>query len=81
MLTRCLGLTRFVNVDEIEVYLEPEDRVLLCSDGLTLMLEDDEISERLEIESADEAVWSLIEGANQAGGNDNISVILVDVLP
>lgn len=81
MLTRCLGLTRFVNVDEIEVYLEPEDRILLCSDGLTLMLEDDEISVKLEIESADEAVWSLIEGANQAGGNDNISVILVDVLP
>ena len=81
MLTRCLGLTRFVNVDEIDVYLEPDDRLLLCSDGLTLMLDDDEIAKKLEIESADEAVWSLIEAANQAGGNDNISVILVDVLP
>ncbi len=81
MLTRCLGLTRFVNVDEIDVYLEPDDRLLLCSDGLTLMLDDDEIAKKLEIESADESVWSLIEAANQAGGNDNISVILVDVLP
>lgn len=80
MLTRCLGLTRFINVDEIDLYLEPEDRLLICSDGLTLMLEDDEIAEKLAIASADEAAWSLIEAANQAGGHDNISVIVVDVL-
>ncbi len=81
MLTRCLGLTRFVNVDEIELPVEPGDRLLLCSDGLTLMLSDDEIAESLTTESADETVWGLIEQANQAGGHDNISVIIVDVLP
>lgn len=81
MLTRCLGLTRFVNVDEIELPLEPGDRLLLCSDGLTLMLTDDEIAANLSTESADETVWALVEQSNQAGGHDNISVIIVDVLP
>jgi protein phosphatase len=81
MLTRCLGLTRFVNVDEIDLPLVPDDRLLLCSDGLTLMLTDDEIAKSLSTESADETVWALIERANQAGGQDNISVIIVDVLP
>jgi protein phosphatase len=81
MLTRCLGLTRFVNVDEIELPLETGERLLLCSDGLTLMLTDAEIAKTLTIESADETVWALIEEANQAGGQDNISVIVVDVLP
>jgi protein phosphatase len=80
MLTRCLGLTRFVNVDEIELPLEAADRLLLCSDGLTLMLTDDEIAEHLAAESADETVWALIEKANEAGGQDNITVIIVDVL-
>ena len=80
MLTRCLGLTRFVNVDEIELPLDPGDRLLLCSDGLTLMVTDDEIAANLATESADETVWALIEEANQAGGQDNITVIIADVL-
>jgi protein phosphatase len=81
MLTRCLGLTRFVNVDEIALDLEPGDRLLLCSDGLNSMIGDEIIAKALVIESADEAAWKLIDEANEAGGNDNITVIVIDVQP
>jgi protein phosphatase len=80
MILRCLGLTRFINVDEIEVELETGDRVLLCSDGLNSMVAADGIAKGLTEGTADEAAWRLIEMANKAGGNDNISVILIDVL-
>jgi serine/threonine protein phosphatase PrpC len=66
---------------EIAVYdLEPGDRVLLCSDGLNSMLMDGEISEILSVEKdirvcADKC----IDAANERGGHDNITVILVDV--
>lgn len=80
MLTRTLGLTRFIDVDEIELPLEPGDRLLLCSDGLTEMVEDDQIAKTLGTGAADEAAWSLVEQANSAGGVDNISVVLIDVV-
>ncbi|MDX1468399.1 MAG: Stp1/IreP family PP2C-type Ser/Thr phosphatase [Acidimicrobiia bacterium] len=80
MLTRCLGLTRFVNVDSIKVELEPGDRILVCSDGLTDMITDEEVKEALEKRSSvDDVAWHLIELANGAGGVDNITVIVADV--
>ena len=81
MLTRCLGLTRFVEVDEIEVDLKPGDRLLLSSDGLSSTVSDEIVANTLAEGTAEEAAWSLIEKANDAGGNDNITVIVVDVLP
>lgn len=80
MLTRTLGLSRFVNVDEHIVDLEPGDRILLCSDGLTEMVNDARIAESLASGTADEVVWRLIEMANEAGGVDNITVALVDAV-
>lgn len=79
MLTRTLGLTRFVNVDEVEVSLQPGDRILLCSDGLTEMVPDSRIAEVLAERGVEEAAWRLIDMANAAGGIDNISVIVIDV--
>ncbi len=79
MLTRTLGLTRFVNVDEVEVSLQPGDRILLCSDGLTEMVPDSRITEVLAERGVEEAAWRLIDLANAAGGIDNISVIVIDV--
>lgn len=78
MLTRTLGLTRFVNVDEVEVSLQDGDRILLCSDGLTEMVPDDKIAEVLAERGVEEAAWRLIDLANSAGGIDNISVIVID---
>ena len=80
MLTRTLGLTRFVNVDEFELELEEGDRLLLCSDGLTEMVSDPQIAEVLEGKGVAEAAWRLIELANAAGGLDNISVIVIETL-
>ncbi|HVR80177.1 MAG TPA: PP2C family serine/threonine-protein phosphatase [Acidimicrobiia bacterium] len=80
MIVRCLGLTRFVNVDEIEHELEPGDRILLCSDGLNSMVPQATISQTLGEGTADEVAWRLIELANKAGGHDNITIILIDVL-
>ncbi|MFO7300226.1 MAG: protein phosphatase 2C domain-containing protein [Actinomycetes bacterium] len=80
MLTRTLGLTRFVNIDEIQLELQVGDRLLLCSDGLTEMVPDPVIAEVLEGNGVEEAAWRLIELANAAGGLDNISVIVIETL-
>jgi protein phosphatase len=78
LLTRSLGLGP-VEVDDFSVGLEAGDRVLFCSDGLTTMLSDDEILEILRADkSVESIVWDLIEGANSAGGLDNITVAVID---
>lgn len=79
MLTRTLGLTRFINVDEYSFDLEDGDRVLICSDGLTEMVPEETIAKTLADKSPDEVVWELVELANNAGGVDNISVIVLAV--
>ncbi|MDH5615781.1 MAG: Stp1/IreP family PP2C-type Ser/Thr phosphatase [Acidimicrobiia bacterium] len=79
MLTRALGLYPNVEVDVIETRARNGDRVLICSDGLTSMVPDQRIAGVLGRSTPEEAVWTLIEMANQAGGNDNISVVVVDV--
>jgi PPM family protein phosphatase len=79
ILTRTLGLTRFVNIDELNISLESGDRLLLCSDGLNEMVDDGEIQNALSIGTAEEVSWRLIEMANEAGGVDNVTVIVVDV--
>jgi protein phosphatase len=81
MLTRALGLDPQLAVDTVEVALRAGDRLLLCSDGLTSMLADQWISRNLGHGTPEEAVWTLIEAANQAGGHDNISLVVVDVGP
>ncbi len=79
MITRALGLTQNLMVDEIEEPVQPGDRFLLCSDGVHSMLADKEIADQLAAESVEEAAWGLIEAANAAGGHDNITVVVVDV--
>ena len=79
MLTRALGLDPDIEVDLIEIQVEDGDRLVLCSDGLTSMVPDERIAMILSVGTAEEAVWMLIEAANQAGGHDNISVAVVDV--
>lgn len=79
MLTRSVGVGPEVAVDAFDVHLEPGDRLLLCSDGLNGMVTDDEIAGLLGEGDPEEAVWSLIEAANTAGGHDNVTVLVVDV--
>jgi serine/threonine protein phosphatase PrpC len=80
MITRCLGLTRFVNVDEIVIDVEPGDRYLLCTDGLNSMIDDEAIKEGLSEQAPDAAAWRLVDLANASGGQDNITVIVADAV-
>jgi PPM family protein phosphatase len=80
VVTRALGGAAHVSVDLIEVPLRAGDRYLLCSDGLTGMLPDEELYEHFRAgASLDACVRGLIEVANARGGVDNITAILVEV--
>ena len=75
ILSRALGTGWKVLVDEVSEQMQPHDRILLCTDGLTNMVSDTEIATRLrEAETLQEAAWGLAEAANDAGGEDNITV-------
>jgi len=80
MLTRTLGLTRFVNVDEFKFDVLAGDRILLCSDGLTEMVSDQDIGSTLRDGTLEEVTWELVEMANDAGGVDNITVVAVEAV-
>ncbi|WP_415037130.1 Stp1/IreP family PP2C-type Ser/Thr phosphatase [Azonexus sp.] len=79
LVTRALGVESDVLVDTATHALEPDDIVLLCSDGLNDMLEDGEIGELLGQDrySLNARALHLIERANALGGRDNISVVLL----
>ena len=77
IITRALGIAEDVVTDFFEVDIEENDKILLCSDGLTNMLEDDEIKEVIfENDDISATVEKLIDRANYYGGKDNISVVL-----
>jgi protein phosphatase len=80
VITRAVGLDPTVEVDTYGVVLEDGDRILLCSDGLTDMIDDDTVGEMLgRFDTPAEAAEALVDAANEAGGIDNISVVIVDV--
>lgn len=81
VVTRALGGDSDVVVDVLETRARPGDLFLLCSDGLTTMLSDQEIHQRLSAsESLEEKCRRLIHDANARGGFDNITVVLLEVL-
>ncbi len=79
IITRAIGARDTVEIDFFNEELHPGDLVLMCSDGLTNMLEDKEIGEILREQcSIEEKAEKLVEAANHNGGKDNIAVILID---
>ena len=81
VLTRAVGTNATVEVDADEQMLLAGDALLLCSDGLTRMVTDPEIaSTLLTTTSAQAAADRLVELANENGGVDNVSVIIVRIL-
>jgi PPM family protein phosphatase len=81
IITRALGIDPEVDVDVYPVPVRPGDRILLCSDGLTTMLSSDEIAEILESEPQPErAAQLLVNAANAAGGEDNVTAVVVEVV-
>jgi len=83
LVTRALGIEAIVPADIVEYRVEPNDIYLLNSDGLTDMVEPDVIHTIIDEKRSDLALAAgeLIEIANQNGGRDNISVVLVRVPP
>ena len=81
VITRALGTDPDVDVDVFTLQGEPGDVFLLCSDGLTTMVDDDEI-QRVLSESGDDfeaAARELVARANRGGGEDNITVIFFEL--
>lgn len=77
-ITRAIGVHNHVPVD---IFMEPfggHDRLLLCSDGLTSMVDDATINQILKSEQSRCAAEKLVKAAEQAGGYDNITVILIE---
>ena len=82
VLLRALGTQPEVEVDIEQVPLFPGDVLLLCSDGLTRMVTEPEIAGTLQAEpDPQRAAEKLIEHANEGGGIDNVSVIVVSFKP
>jgi protein phosphatase len=80
VIVRALGMKESVQVDILSEAPRIGDTYMLCSDGLTGMLKDDQIAHVMLTErDLDRAVERLIQGANEEGGVDNISVVLARV--
>ena len=81
ILTRALGTEEHVQADMHFEGMQAGDRFLLCSDGLSGMVTDEQIAEILASETEDlgEIAEALIEAANQGGGLDNVTAVVVEV--
>jgi len=81
VIMRALGLEPTVDIESSLVSVEPRDRILLCSDGLSDLVTEDEISAVLMNPdyTREQAVEQLVELALDEGGRDNITVMLIDV--
>ena len=78
VLTRALGVRRSVEADFAELSPEVGDSFVLCSDGLTGHLEDDEIAARVAADDdLDRVAQGLVDDANARGGEDNITVVVL----
>jgi protein phosphatase len=81
LITRALGANEEVDVDTAVLPIEAGDRILLCSDGLSDMVSEAGISEILaeSPEDPERVARGLLSAALDAGGNDNITIVVVDV--
>ncbi len=81
VITRALGTDPDVDVDTFSVETKPGDLFLLCSDGLTAMVDDETILAEIERNRSDlrSAAKALVRAANRGGGEDNITVIFFEV--
>lgn len=79
IITRALGTEDGLEIDRYNLNVTPKDIVLLCTDGLTNNLSDDEIFDIIKYNTLEIARDALINAANANGGNDNITVVLLEV--
>lgn len=78
IITKAMGSKEEVIPDFFEIAIKPDAKYLLCSDGLSNMVEDDEIRDIIvDSENMSDATDELIKRANYYGGLDNISVVII----
>lgn len=83
ILTRCIGSQSRLDLDVIKLWLwptekeEPKDKLVMVSDGLYSLVTDEEISEIVATKTAQDACAHLVDMANERGGYDNITVVIV----
>ncbi len=77
-ITRAIGVASDVRPDFDIVDVQTGDRLLLCSDGLTNMVSDEQLKQLLETADAADLPSLLVETANQNGGEDNITAVVID---
>ena len=80
IITRALGAEETVDIDFFDMKLEPGSTILMCSDGLSNMVEDKKMEEII-LNPDEDIVWkgkTLVQEANQNGGKDNIAIILIE---
>jgi PPM family protein phosphatase len=82
VITRAVGTEPDVDVDTFSVEAQPGDLYLLCSDGLTDMIGEDEVLGAVQSARGDldRAVRALVDAANRGGGEDNITVVLFEMV-
>ena len=81
IITRALGIEPTVEVDVFSTPVRTGDRLLLCSDGLTSMIRPEQISRILQLEEDPaHAAESLVDAANEAGGEDNVTAVVIDIV-
>lgn len=82
LVTRALGVDPGVVLDLIEEGVQPGDLYLMCSDGLTDMVQDRQIAQILQAQQTlQHKAEQLVDVANELGGRDNISVVLIQAAP
>jgi len=79
IITRSLGTKPEVDIDFFQRKLQPGDVLVLCCDGLSNEVQDDEIARIVSTNSAQKATQKLIDLANQRGGPDNVTAVVVTI--
>jgi len=80
VITRAIGTDPTIEVDYAVYDMKTASKIIICSDGLTEKVKDQEILEVINTHNLDESVNLLVELANDRGGSDNISVILISLV-
>ena len=79
IITRALGASRRVDADFFDYRIGPDAKILMCSDGLSNMVDNVEIQRIIEKPvAAEQTVKALVAAANDNGGMDNIAVIIIE---
>ncbi len=81
-ITRALGTEPTVDVDAFTIAAQPGDVFLLCSDGLSIMVTDEDVAAAIDAAERDpaRAAEALVTAANARGGEDNVTVVLFEIL-